>query len=287
MQRDDRLSGVGPEGLLVQKFQRREDRTVLADSYCRIPLQSFHPFQEEGSGCAYTYLINPTGGLAGGDRIRIEISLEENAHVFVTAPSAQKIYRSLGEFSSQEMNFSLKSGAVLEYFPPAVIPFAGSLFRQKARITMEEKAVALLLDFMTTGRVARGEHLLFSEYRSTWEVIVGGELVLCDRAVLQPAREDYGALGLWEGNCALATLYFIFHDPSAAEGLVENLRGAINHGRGLTGGVSTLPSHGIAVRMLAPTARLLEKSVRALWLLARKRILPDSALSSFSRFVPF
>ena len=224
-------------------------------------MQAFPPFYPDQTGCAYTYLVNPTGGLVGGDRIEIEIALQEQAHVSATTPSATKIYKSLGSFASQEMRVVVGREGVFEYFPHYVIPFAHSLYYQKAKIQMEENTRALILDFFTTGRLARGEHLQFQEYRSFMEIDYRGELILSDRFSLEPLDMDYSSLGFLESCSAVAVLYTIFDNPPLDSLIIHDLRKAIQGMKNVVGGVSTLPSKGVIVRLLGDSARFIEGCV--------------------------
>jgi urease accessory protein len=282
----ENLQGVGKEGILHLRFEKKERRTVLSDSFSKMPMRAFSPFYPDETGCAYTYLVNPTGGLVGGDRIEIEIAIQEHAHAFVTTPSATKIYRSLGPLASQELQVILKKQSILEYIPQYIIPFAQSRYFQKTKIRMEENSRAMLLDFLTTGRLARGEHLQFIEYRSYTEVEYCGELILTDRFSVKPLTTDYGSLGFWESFSAAAVLYIIFDNPPLEAPLIDGLRQIIQEMKKVAGGVSLLPSKGVIVRLLGNSTSFIEKTVFQLWSVARKQILGLESYAPMARLVP-
>ena len=48
---------------------------------------------QEDDGTAYTYLLNPSGGVLQHDRLYTEIVLEENSKVYITTPSSTKFYK--------------------------------------------------------------------------------------------------------------------------------------------------------------------------------------------------
>jgi len=250
-------------------------------------MQGFPPFYPDETGWAYLYLVNPTGGLVGGDRIEIEIALDEQAHVFVSTPSATKVYKTLGDVSSQEIKVILKRGGVFEYMPAAIIPFAQSVYHQKTTIHMEEGTAALILDFFTTGRLGRGENLQFSEYRSSFEAEYGEDLIVCERMLLKPRDVDYRLLGFLESGCAAAALYFIFDNPDAEKRLVEDLYAMIQGMGEVIAGVSSLPSKGVVVRLLGKKTRFVEKAILEIWCVARKAILATDSYAPIVRFVPF
>jgi urease accessory protein len=282
----ENLQGIGKEGILRLNFEKREHRTVLSESFSRMPMQAFPPFYPDETGCAYAYLVNPTGGLVGGDRIEIKIELQEHAHAFITTPSATKIYRSLGPFAYQEIRVALKKQAIFEYIPQYIIPFAKSRYFQKTKIFMEKNSTVLFLDFLTTGRLARGEHLQFEEYRSYWEVEYCGELILTDRFSLKPLDTDYSSLGFLECFSAAAVLYMVFDNPSLEAPLIDDLRQVIQRMKNIVGGVSLLPSKGIIVRLLGNSTNFIEKTVFQIWSVARRQILSLEPCSSMARLVP-
>jgi len=108
--------------------------------------------------------------------------------------------------AEQTTHIHVADGAILEYIPPYVIPFAGSRFRQRATIHMEEGSTCLSLDWFSTGRISRGENLAFEEYENSTMVICGGKPIVFDRFVLRPQDEDYSALGRMESYTVSALL---------------------------------------------------------------------------------
>ncbi|NOZ67906.1 MAG: hypothetical protein GXP46_01345, partial [Deferribacteres bacterium] len=267
------LSATGRHGRLRLVFKKQGEKTILHDSFSTMPVQAFQPFRTEGAGCACTYIVNPSGGLAGGDRVDMDITVGDYAHALITAPSANRVYRSTGEFSSQEVRIAAGRGAVIEYMPGYVIPFAGSLFRQRTRICMEEGAAAFVLDFFTPGRVARGEYLLFGEYRSVTEIEYCGELVMSERVVLRPGAARCSGMGFLESSTAMAVIYLVFDNPSVERPLAGALHAMLDGMEGVYGGASTLPSKGVGVRLLGKGVRFVEKAILEVWSAARKSVI--------------
>ena len=59
-----------------------------------LPLQALEPMDLVGDGSATLLLLNPTGGVLGGDRLETEVSLGPASHVCLSTPSATRVYRS-------------------------------------------------------------------------------------------------------------------------------------------------------------------------------------------------
>src|SRR3954449_6474613 len=58
-------------------------------------------------------LINTGGGMAGGDRMHVGISLDAGAAAVVTTQAAEKIYRSQGALTEIGIDLTLASGSRL------------------------------------------------------------------------------------------------------------------------------------------------------------------------------
>jgi urease accessory protein len=283
----DDPSEVGRHGILRLEFEKRKDRTILSQSYSKSPMHIFQPFYPDETGCAFTHLFNAAGGLVCGDRIEIHIILNENSHVFATTPSATKIYRSSGDSARQQTEITIRKGGVFEYLPSYVIPFANSSYRQKMKLSMEEDTVAFVLDFFTTGRLARGEHLQFDQYSSITEINYCGEPILFEKATLKPLDTDYGDLGLLESFVAAASVYLIFDNPRIEKDLLNILRAGVGDLSGVMGGASTLPSKGVIVRLLGSRTRFIERAILEIWSVAREHIFGRKPFSQLRRVVPF
>ncbi len=282
----DGLRHVGKHGRLSLAFGRCGGRTVLSDAYAAIPMQAMPAVHHDDLGCTCAYIVNPTGGLVDGDKIEIDVSLAERTHVFLTAPAATKVYRSSGSFASQDVRIEVGPGAVLEYLPGYVIPYAGSRCRQKTRIDMSSGSTALVLDCFATGRTGSGEHLRFREYRSVLEINYAGEAVLFEKTVLEPGLTDYDAPGFLEGCRACAVLAVVHDKPGLEKALLNGLKMAAGSMEGISAGASVLSSHGVCVRLTASGMRFMEKAVHELWRAARKIILGLEFPERFARLIP-
>src|SRR5262245_9942080 len=90
---------VGRDGFLSLDFERRTCRTVLVRSRFRLPLQVLAPSTVD-DGSAYLLMLNPTGGIVGGDCLETRIRLGKGSHVCLSTPSATPVYRALDRCNS-------------------------------------------------------------------------------------------------------------------------------------------------------------------------------------------
>ena len=138
-------------------------RTILAQCRFKLPLQALTPLTL-ADGTAYLMLLNPTGGLVGGDLLTTQIVQEAGTHVCLTTPSATRVYRTAEKPAVQETVIQLGEGASLEYLPDHVIPHRDSALHQSLRVEMGRGSRAIFWDALAAGRVAHGERWNFTEW---------------------------------------------------------------------------------------------------------------------------
>lgn len=276
---------VGRVGELKLDYAKREHRTIIAHSYFTTPWKLLPPIYLDDTGAAYTLLVNPSGGLVGGDHLSIDMNVEQDAHVLISSPSANRIYRTEGKASEQHVNIMVGPGAVLEWVPEHTIPFAGSRFRQTLHTTLAPGATLLLWDAVASGRIARGERWAFTDLENEIRVTTASGGSLLERYVLD-STTDLGAVGLAEEWNYVASLYVV-NDATASEvwsGLESKIAAILDtRPREVLGGVSAAPIPGLAVKVLARTAPDLNAMLDALWAAARERLwnLPPVSLRKY------
>lgn len=262
-------------GVVELSLGRSGTRTVLRDVYFRTPLQVMRPHYLDDSGTAYIYLLSPGGGVVGGDRYAITLTLEEGARACVTTASATKIYGSAGRVARQCFDVILNAGTVFEYLPEQVIPFAGSVFCQDMKVRLGEDAFAVLGEIVAPGRLARGEAFSYDDYSSDLRVTdASGHILVRDRTRLLPDHwESGGGLGLLEGYYYLGTLYVLGKGCGAPEELADDLHGLLAHCRQCIGGATALERGGVVVRLLAEDHETASRVLHTVWDRVRRRLL--------------
>src|SRR6185436_430498 len=105
-------SRTGRDGFLDLAFARRGDRTILARSRWTVPLQVMAPLALDDPASVVS-ILNPTGGLVGGDRLAIDVIVGDGAHACLTTPSATRVYRTAGAMAEQQVRLSVGPGATL------------------------------------------------------------------------------------------------------------------------------------------------------------------------------
>jgi urease accessory protein len=255
---------VGRDGALALGFERRGDRTVLARCRSAVPLQVLAPVALEDPA-AVVSILNPTGGLLGGDRLTMEIDVGPGAHACLTTPSATRVYRTAGEPAVQHVHLRLGAGAIAEWVPDHTIPHAGSALQQVLEAEVAEGAALVLVDAFAAGRVARGEAWRFAALDSALAVRDACGWLLLDRLRLAGGVPRDG-LGLAEGAPYFASVLVIADtDPAPWVREVQDVRG-----RGDAVAAAALARRGALARVLAPDAPALTARVAAAWRAARR-----------------
>ena len=222
-------------------------------------------------------LLNPTGGVLGGDSLSTSVRLGSGAHACLTTPSATRVYRTSRLPAVQETTIHAGENAVLEYLPDHVIPHAGSSFRQLLRVNLSSSSRAILFDSFAAGRIAHGERWQFRDYDSRMEIFAADEPVFVNRTWIEPrlrVPQDFAGL---EGFDYVAGVIFAGGDFTEWKPLADALWSLLAERPGIYGGVSLFARGGCIARFLARTASDLAETNLALWTAARPLLLGKPA----------
>src|SRR5205809_1365080 len=266
---------VGRDGMLALALERRGATTVLSRWSSALPLQILAPVALDGPA-AVVSVLNPTGGLVGGDRLAIDVVVGAAAHGCLTTPSATKVYRTTGAAAEQHVRLHLGAGAIVEWVPDHTIPFGGSAFRQTIDCELEDGGTLILMDAFAAGRIARGEAWRFAWLESAVTVRDRRGPILHDRFVLT-ARGAAQGLGFVEDHPYFGSFVAVadsgLHAFAAAAGRV------LRDTDGAVGGVGALARRGVVVRCLAASAPALTAVPEALWAVSRRQLLGPPSLA--------
>jgi urease accessory protein len=270
-------------GYLALELTSDGGRTAIASQRSRPPLQIFGLQPADRYGGAYLQIVNPCGGLFEGDRAEVEVSLQRGAHLYLTTQAATKIYPAEhGEVTRQHIRLRVASGAILEYFPLPLIPFARALYVQELTMQVESGGVCLVADVLAPGRVARGEHFAYSMVRSRVEGWVDDQLALFEQMILQPGQNSYGGLGLLDGKCYVASLCVL--TSQAFDRWIPEWNRRLTEQYGECVGITALAHGGLMVRLLGHTGQEVLRRLDAAHQLIREEGLGLPPLQVYQSF---
>jgi urease accessory protein len=257
------MTDPGRHGRAELYFSRRGRRTILQRYYTTLPAQVIRPFYEQDGVRAYVYLLTPTGGMLGGDRLEVHVILEPGAQVCLTTASATKVHPSVDLLAEQSFVIELGPGSSLEYLPEPTILFRGARWRQRTIVRRAADSRLLFAEGWSAGRVARGEIFAFSSLETSVEVYTAERLSLFDRMRILPATYPYQPLGLWGGRPHLLTMCLLQTTPPPQTWL-QTLQTELATDQALVG-LSQLETPGLVARVLADDVEALTHVTHKLW----------------------
>jgi urease accessory protein len=213
--------------------------------------------------------VNTAGGIAGGDRFDIDITVGEGASLAVTTAAAEKVYRAQGPAADVNIALKAASGAHLSWLPQETILFDRARVLRRIDIDLAEGASLLLCEIVVFGRAAMGERMRRGEFVDRWRLRRGGRLVFAETVRLDG---DIGARlakpAVANGGVAIGTALIVPGD----EALVERIREVANS---LSGEVGISSWNGFAMaRFCAQDAARLRADMMAVLGRASATALP-------------
>ena len=265
-------------GHLTLRFERRGPRTVMTRNRSTLPLQASKPMELDGSGALCVMLLNPTGGLLGGDCLTTNVDLAKGAHAVLTTPSATKVHRTNSGPATHRTTVHLAEDAVLEYVPDHFIPHPGSSLDQSLSVNMGPSSRAIILDGFSVGRVARDERWLFKELTTELVVSRSGQPVCRDRIRIQPEAWTPSGFGGLEGAAYVATMLLCADSSLDWHGTADTFTSWFLGDRDSVGAASSLANGGCLLRYYTRSAQCYNQVTRALWAMARRTLLDQAPL---------
>ena len=273
-------------GALRLDFERDvlTGQTVLARSHQEAPLKVVRAFAVD-HGAALVHLHNVSGGLLGGDRLKLEVNVGAGAQVQVTTTGATRIYRPrVDALATSQLNeISVGPRGLLEYLPDAVIPFAGARFSQRTSIRLADGAGLFWWEILAPGREARGEVFEYESVEFKTDLLAGGKLVGVERVRLDPKKRGLASVARLGAYRTWATFYICRVGLAAAEWIevekdLREVLGLLVRREDALWGISTLSAHGLIVRCAAKWGRDVLPGLQEVWRAAKWRLYRRAAV---------
>jgi urease accessory protein len=229
-------------------------RSGLARLYQRTPCRVLFPASEPGD-LAVAALLTTSGGLAGGDRINLSLTVASGARALATTAAAEKVYRSLGPSAEIEVALAVEAGGWLEYLPQETILFDRARLRRRIDAALAPEARLIAAEMLTFGRAARGERFAQGLLHEAWRIRVGGRLLWADALRLDGdiAAKLAAPFG-FGGAGALATAIYVGADAADHLPAARTLAEAV-------GGAASLVNGVLVARFLAARADAVRRAL--------------------------
>jgi urease accessory protein len=198
---------MGWQARLNLDFSRRFDFTDLRFRH-EGPLRVQKPLYPEGGDCCHAVVVHPPGGIAGGDRLAMDIAVSPEAHALVTTPSASKWYGSFDRAPAMQV-IDMDVQGRLEWLPCETIVFDRAWVKSTISIQARANASMFGWDLLIFGRHGSGEVFESGCFDQTLKVMMDADTVWIDRLRLHGADPLFRSpIGL-NGHHALATCWAI------------------------------------------------------------------------------
>ena len=132
-------------------------------------------------------IVNTAGGMTGGDRFDIGVTVRAGARLTVTTAAAEKVYRSLGPATEVGVKLDVAAGGALAWLPQETILFDQVRLRRSIDVDLAPDASLLLAEGVIFGRSAMGETVLDGHFSDRWRVRVDRTLVFAESVLLDGA----------------------------------------------------------------------------------------------------
>ena len=200
-------------------------RTTLTTREHHGPLRVQKALYPEGERICHAVIVHPPGGIAGGDRLRIDVAVHAQAHALITTPGATKWYKSNGKQAMQQVEAQVAAGAVLEWLPQETIVFNQAESLSATRIELDADALYLGWEVLCLGRTASGETFAAGRHRQRFTLRQQGRLLWNEQGALDGGSAALASPAGFAGAPVCATL--LAAGRPITQALLDQARAAI------------------------------------------------------------
>jgi urease accessory protein len=227
------------------------------------------------TGPCEAVLVNTGGGMAGGDRAAVELTLEDGADVLATTQSAEKIYRAETAATRIETRLTIGAHASLSWIPQETILFDRANLERRLEAEVAADGTFLAVESIVFGRLASGEADIAARLHDRWRIRRDGKLIFADELRIENAAAVLQRPAIGHGARAIASFLFIAPQVEAA---LEKIRAVVEtqsaeEGASLEAGASALDGF-IVARALSPDPRRLRRCILAVMMALRGSSAP-------------
>jgi urease accessory protein len=176
--------GISPrlqrgDGAAELVFVNDNGRTRLKHLFQKTPCRVLFPWTDPGEP-TQAVLLTTSGGLTGGDTVRLSVRAEQGTHAVVATQATEKIYRSSSGDVVISAQVEAVDGALLEWLPQETILFDRARLRRRTEVDVAEGGRLLACEMVVFGRAAHGEVMRQGFLFDRWRIRVGGRLAWTD-----------------------------------------------------------------------------------------------------------
>src|SRR5579871_3403033 len=171
---EDVSSREGTGHIILSKHGETQ---VLSALSFRYPLKLISP-RLPAQPSTSVFMMSYGGGLVGGDQIDLSVTVEDGCKLTLLTQGSTKVFKERKISgsdvpmppSSQRLKVTINNGALLALLPDPIQPFGDSTYTQHQSFEMHPYSNLILLDWLNSGRPARGENWTLKSFRSRNDV---------------------------------------------------------------------------------------------------------------------
>jgi urease accessory protein len=189
--------------------------TRVMDVLQRSPIRIMFP-RTADDALDEAVLVNTAGGIAGGDRLEMDVTALGHASIAVTSQAAEKVYRALDEPARITTRLKAYEVAKLAWLPQETIVFNWGRLCRETEIELSSTAELLALEWLVLGRTAHGEDMVGGHITDSWRVKKDDRLIWADSFRITDETFAHLHRKALLSNCrAVGTLIYSGPDPGA------------------------------------------------------------------------
>lgn len=135
---------LGSDGRVVDLFQQGSAKAMLPKVHSKAPEVVF---------------LNTSGGLTGGDRLSLSLSIAAGSTVMGATQTAERAYASGGDSADVDVSIEVGVDGFCLWLPQETIMFDASSLKRRTNVLLEEGARFLGVETLVLGRQAMNETL--------------------------------------------------------------------------------------------------------------------------------
>ena len=199
-------------GDLIVDMKLRDGATVLGDLRQDGCLKARFPRPVDFTEVV---LLNSSGGVAGGDRLRLTLGVGAHASACFASQAAERFYRALPADPPSYIRTSLRldEGASAEWLPQESILFDRCALDRQLDITMAAGARLIAVEALVFGRALMGEQVASARLSDTIRIRQNGKLLLHEAIRLDgPVAQLLARPAIGNFMRAVATIIYVADD---------------------------------------------------------------------------
>lgn len=268
---------AGKTGYLNLVFERRAERTILAELALRSPYMAQRALYPEAQApdLAWLFVITTSGCVLQGDRMALDVTARPGARAHVTTQSATKLHGMDANYATQTQTLTVEDGAYLEYLPEPLIPHRGARYMSDTRISVAASATLLYGEILQPGRKHHHPDEVFGASMlslATTATRPDGTLLFHEKLVIEPARQPMRRTGVMDGFDVFANAVLVTPPDNAAR-VLARLDTDVDHAAGVAFGACRLPNDaGLVYKVVGRETAQVKAKLREFWSAAREDI---------------